>query len=202
MPATVFTSSEVNHPENISATSPPSVTAADISSDHDMTGRCTNFFKTAQAVLTENPKQTKKRNVLSAVVGGKAITEDAVVNNIKKHQEQQKKKPKKSVSNCSPKPSTSGVNHQKQKACSQLPADTNDEDCDESETTDPKDLCCKCKRFQPAELRNIDTLIFVSWAQCTYPDCYHWVHLRFCTPVRVVRTHSKFWCPCHHQSEE
>ncbi|XP_038072690.1 tigger transposable element-derived protein 1-like [Patiria miniata] len=203
-PATVFTSSEVNHPENISATPSSSVTAADESID-DTTDRCTDFFRTAQVVLTENPKQTKKRNVLSAIVGGKAITEDAVINNIKKHQEQQKKKPKKpkkSVSNNSAKPSTSGVGHQKRKSHSQLPADTNDEDCDESETTDPKDLCCKCKRFQPAELRNIDTLVFVSWAQCTYPDCCHWVHLRYCTPVRVVRTHSKFWCPCHNQSEE
>ena len=63
LPGTVFTSSTDNCPENISATSSTSVMTAEKADDTP--DRCTNFFRKAEAVLTENTKQTKKRKVLN-----------------------------------------------------------------------------------------------------------------------------------------
>ena len=45
--------------------------------------------------------------------------------------------------------------------------------------------CCVCKKFMPDEARKSVSLIFTKWAQCD--RCDHWVHLIYCTSVRVVR---------------
>ena len=47
------------------------------------------------------------------------------------------------------------------------------------------DNCCVFKRSSPPNLTDQPNLKIVSWAQC---DKYGiWVHLSFCTTVRVVR---------------
>ena len=64
---------------------------------------------------------------------------------------------------------------------------TDEEEIDESEK------CCVCHKFQPEEFKHIISLTFVKWAKCD--DCGHWTHLKYCTPVKVIRLHDKFTCP-------
>jgi hypothetical protein len=53
------------------------------------------FFRSKEDVLLDKSRETTKRKVLSAIVGGKAITEDHVIKQIQTHQEEQNsKKPK------------------------------------------------------------------------------------------------------------
>jgi hypothetical protein len=53
------------------------------------------FFRSREDVLLGKSRETTKRKVLSAIVGGKAITEDHVIKQIQTHQEEQNsKKPK------------------------------------------------------------------------------------------------------------
>ncbi|XP_041360715.1 uncharacterized protein LOC121376969 [Gigantopelta aegis] len=173
----------------------------------DNSSKCKTFFTTAEEVITRKPKPTKKRKVLSAVVSGKAITEDLVLEDIREHQKnkqnkeglQKRKCTKSKKTEDSPKPSTSGILFPPSANTKQQ---LEDEDDTSEESDDPSDLCCKCKKSQPDEYKHCVSLCFVSWAQCTYPACQHWVHLKFCTPVRVVRRHSEFWCPCHNGMEE
>ncbi len=113
LPATVSTSSTANCPEKISAF----VITAEKPKADDTTDRCTDSFRRAKFVLTENTKQTKKRKVVSAVVGAKAFSKD----NVGKHQEQHIKKAKNSVTKGSPQPRTSGTSHQKRKPRNKLP---------------------------------------------------------------------------------
>lgn len=60
-----------------------------------------------------------------------------------------------------------------------------------------QDLCCVCKKCSPAALMELDYIEFVKWAECTIEGCGHWVHLKYCTPVRFLRRHDEFVCPCH-----
>jgi len=53
--------------------------------------------------------------------------------------------------------------------------------------------CCICNRITPPTLRDQPCLKIVNWAQCD--GCDGWVHLAFCTSVRVVRRNSQFFCP-------
>ena len=61
-----------------------------------------------------------------------------------------------------------------------------DEDGDEGK-------CCVCNDWQPVELRQCQSIVFVSWAKCDF--CEHWTHLKFCSDVRVLRTSATFKCP-------
>lgn len=88
----------------------------------------------------------------------------------------------------SPKPSTSGVCNSRGKA---LPAE--DEDSSSDSEAGDGELCCVCKKSTPAELRDCISIVFVKWGQCDV--CGHWVHLQFCTKVRVLRRGSFFRCP-------
>ena len=54
-------------------------------------------------------------------------------------------------------------------------------------------LCCVCKRFY-MNSRNIYEVAIVRWAKCE--TCEHWVHLLYCTSTRVVRRNTPFKCPC------
>ncbi|KAH3815081.1 hypothetical protein DPMN_143600 [Dreissena polymorpha] len=65
-----------------------------------------------------------------------------------------------------------------------------DTDYDELDDTVP---CCVCKQITPPDLSLHQHLKIVNWAQCDI--CDGWVHLAFCTTVRVVRRHSDFVCP-------
>ena len=75
-----------------------------------------------------------------------------------------------------------------------LPSDSDSSTDDESESQMPeKDKCCVCKKFY-AKSDNLHKISITNWAQCD--KCQHWVHLGFCTSVRVVRKNTYFLCPC------
>ena len=66
------------------------------------------------------------------------------------------------------------------------------EDESESQMAD-KDECCVCKKFYARPV-DVHKIAITNWAQCDI--CGHWVHLVYCTPVRVVRKETLFKCPC------
>ena len=58
------------------------------------------------------------------------------------------------------------------------------------------DKCCVCKRFYVARDHTYGTLFITSWDQCCQKDCGNWVHLKFCTKLRVARSGTDFICDC------
>ena len=58
---------------------------------------------------------------------------------------------------------------------------------------DDEGKCCVCNDWQPVELRQCQNIVFVSWAKCDF--CEHWIHLKFCSDVRILWTSATFWCP-------
>ncbi|KAH3854394.1 hypothetical protein DPMN_096935 [Dreissena polymorpha] len=85
----------------------------------------------------------------------------------------------------SPLPSTSGLQINRPDVA--METDTDDDGLDD---TLP---CCVCKQITPPDLSLHPHLKIVNWAQC---DKFNgWVHLAFCTTVRVVRRQSEFVCP-------
>jgi hypothetical protein len=72
-----------------------------------------------------------------------------------------------------------------------------DSDID-SDIVEDDEPCCVFKLTGlPKELRNCVQLIFAQWGQCTFENCKHWVHLRYCGTATVLRHHDDFFCPCH-----
>ncbi len=176
------------------------------------------FFKKKRPVFV--PPVLKERQSISKVVAGKAITEVDVTIRLQQYfSESQTKKskfqpplkspgttirhttdkytvnnPKKRVNPVrtseSPKPGPSGVQthaHVIQDSAS---------DSDESEYN-PKDLCCVCGNNFPDALNQLPYAEFATWGKCDFVSCAHWVHLKYCCPVRILRRHSTFYCPCH-----
>jgi hypothetical protein len=168
--------------------------------DHVANGH--EYLKEKEKCL-KNVKSGKKkteRNTMSKIVSGRELSEN-VQQQMKDHESNQKYKrssPKeqetkksapinKVVLKDTQTPGPSAINI--------LPSDT---DSDTDSQIDPADLCCKCNRFQPEELRRSTSLVFTKWAQCD--SCSHWVHLIYCTSVRVVRRGDTFLC--HHCTRE
>lgn len=71
---------------------------------------------------------------------------------------------------------------------------SSDSDTD-SDMTD-EDKCCVCNKFY-VNRSDIQFIKLISWGQCDFQNCGHWVHLKYCTSVRVLRRNEKFICPCH-----
>jgi hypothetical protein len=71
---------------------------------------------------------------------------------------------------------------------------------DTGESEEDSETCCVCGLFQPKEVVNCTSLIFVKWAKCdgikNGQPCNHWTHLKYCSPVKVLRRNDKFFC-CH-----
>jgi hypothetical protein len=65
-----------------------------------------------------------------------------------------------------------------------------DESSSDDEVDD--DPCCVCGKSFPPQLRGIQPLVIVKGGQCD--GCKHWVHLKYCTDVRVLRRGSSFHC--------
>ena len=63
---------------------------------------------------------------------------------------------------------------------------------DSSESED-EEKCCVCNKFTPQAVRDCVSIVFTKWAQCD--DCNRWVHLKYCTPVKVLRRGDVFHCP-------
>lgn len=83
----------------------------------------------------------------------------------------------------SPKPSTSGIKSVQIES---------DGDSDMEIEIQDSEKCCVCGRYEPQALAEAFDLEIVDWAQCS--GCGHWVHLKYCTPIRCVRTHAEFFC--------
>ena len=149
-------------------------------------------------ILQNVQRAAKKRNTLSRVVGGTAITEDAIVKQIKTHNE--KYAPKSKVQRkCENKennlrPSTSGVVAKSSARCKPKKTDLPAEDNSDSSDNDIADSekCSVCNRYSP-DTRNFPYIMIVKWGQCDL--CKGWVHLIFCSPVRVIRRGDTFKCP-------
>ena len=175
-----------------------------------------HFFEKVGGDVNKKVTKAKRRNI-NSVVGGKAITETETVNKIKKYMEESKgskqkqttkqkntastvsssrkamkhsakkvKKINKPDKLYSPQPGPSHINLLS--SSSQLESE------EESDSQIPdQDKCCLCKRFY-AQSREALQISFTQWASCDI--CGHWVHLKYCTPVRVVRKNTPFKCPC------
>jgi hypothetical protein len=73
------------------------------------------------------------------------------------------------------------------------------EDLSDLDSIAEEEKCCTCHDWQPQELRNCTSVVFVKWGKCDF--CDHWTHLTFCTPVRVLRRGDVFRCP-HYENNE
>lgn len=146
--------------------------------------------------------QVKKPNDSRPNAGGRAITDDDYIAEVKNYEQHRSQitltpaRPKvKRNPRCleihSPKPSTSGLNRNKTSV--NLPVPIAESDTEDDDIVDETEVCCICKRLSPPDLKKLPMLKIVNWAQCD--TCGHWTHLAFCTQVRVVRRLSTFLCP-------
>ena len=59
---------------------------------------------------------------------------------------------------------------------------------------DDHDVCFVCKQVPSHKDKRIVQII--SWAQCIDFLCKHWVHLKYCHSLTVVKNCDVFYCPC------
>ena len=178
-----------------------------------------SFLEKKGGELLKNVKVAKIRKTLSKVVSGKAITEENITDQIKSHIESQssKKKPvtqpvsrkKSPLATESKSPKVKSVRSQsKKKSKPSKPTQGTSgvskiskvshvnviEDCSSSdESVAESEKCCVCKSFTPSELRSAVSLVFTKWGCCD--SCQRWVHLQYCTPIKVLRLGDSFFCP-------
>ena len=168
------------------------------------------FFKKKRPTFVP-PFKTKQRRSISSVIAGKAITEKETTDKVleyyaesKSHQTSKSVAPKKKskapikktntgIKKTNKNPGPSGLAPKKTR-----PAEMNTFDSDSStDASDESEQCCVCKKFQPSELKDAISLVFTKWAQCMFEGCDHWVHLKYCVDINVLRRHDIFFCPCH-----
>lgn len=168
------------------------------STEHSMSAEA--FLENKGGQILKNVQTAKVRNTLSKVVGGKPITEPDVAAAVKRHIGAQKQKPK-SVANKQP------ANPAKKKAkVTQVPdlpvpgpsrlqrqLSQHEDDSDSDDSISESDKCIVCHLFYPKEKNLYQSLNIVKWGQCD--KCDGWVHLSFCTPVKVLRRGDSFLCP-------
>lgn len=75
---------------------------------------------------------------------------------------------------------------------SHIRIDSSDPEFEFSEDDD-QEPCCVCGKVYADEIQQSTYVIFVNWAQCD--KCGHWVHLTYCSSVRVIRIGDTFLCP-------
>lgn len=174
-------------------------------------------------VKTETSK--KPRKTMSKIVSGHAITENRIESLMRNHEKEQNKtktarkvSKKEKVQSKRLKEVTLKPKSKESKKLSKKVTQTKvpsaaepqpgpsciavDSDSDMSVDSDtPLDkLCCVCQRNTPKELRHCTSIVFPKWAQCdgfksNGMPCLHWTHLVYCSKVRVLRLHDKFYCP-------
>ncbi|KAJ8312138.1 hypothetical protein KUTeg_009511 [Tegillarca granosa] len=154
----------------------------------------TEFFDGKNIQAETKKKKRKPIKSISGIVGGHAITEDNVTDQIKKFKKSQsddkKKKPVKSTKQTPDKMPAVALSPQPGPSAYYVDDSGNDF---QSEDSDTEGDCCICHKNSPPGLRDCLDLVIVKWALCDI--CGHWTHLRFCSSVRVVRRHSEFRCP-------
>ncbi|XP_060592929.1 uncharacterized protein LOC132747543 [Ruditapes philippinarum] len=120
-----------------------------------------------------------------------AKSEKTVQNRQKNPIQTPSKKQRKSKEHEEPVPSTSGTSKTGVPISLDSPSHMSDSDTDIE--IEERDKCCVCKLYTPTQLKHCVSIVFTKWAQCNF--CSHWVHLRFCTPITVVRRATVFRCP-------
>ena len=175
-----------------------------------------SFFEKVGGDVGKKIMKIKRRNI-SDIVGGKAVTENETVEKMKNYinHSNKCKKPRKcekqketikqkkgltgktvSLTNSKsktvslPQPGPSNVNQQQ--VNSQNSADKESDFESESQMAD-EDKCCQCQRYY-VQSRDCLEVSITQWACCDV--CNHWVHLKYCPPIRVVRKETPFKCPC------
>ncbi|XP_045206592.2 uncharacterized protein LOC123558800 [Mercenaria mercenaria] len=196
---------------------------------HGNENTCREFFRAAEEFVEKKKVtyNSKKHNKgISGVVAGKEITNHNIVNEIAEIQKskpnKQKQKMSKSLSASSSEPKkrmtskvpsvSEHVERKKRKldsaassqkpgpsGCQIIPVSDSESDLSAEEEMSADDLCCVCKQFQPKEMKNCVSLVFVKWAKCDVEDCPHWTHLKFCCNTSVIRLNDTFYCPCHNK---
>ena len=178
----------------------------------------TNAIKTN---IVETANAPKPRNTIHNIVSGEAITEKSVAEKVRAHfkppmkklisgqKEPQRKnssnvKPSKKRPACAPSspkvPSKAKVPFKPPLKDPQLPGTSaifvsqTSENSDDLESEDDSSVCCVCGLFSPQQMRDRPYIEFVKWAQCD--RCSHWVHLKYCCKVLVIRRGTTFLCPC------
>ena len=170
------------------------------------------FTRVANLKASKSELSVTPRRNLSKHISGKAITEPNVIEAMKSYalepRKSQKRKPaqksnssKKTKISTIPNTANEDINNHgmnsPQPGPSAFYVDSSDYDSEESEN--PDDLCCVCKKFTPIQVRQAVSIVFTKWAQCDGLEghqCGHWVHLEYCSPVRVIRRGDVFLCPC------
>lgn len=141
----------------------------------------------------------KPRKTISKIVSGKEIS-PLLLENMKDHEKEQKKNVKKVKSEVKFPENTSKL--QPGPSHINLVPDSDTDSYFESDKEE--DLCCVCNKFTPEEVSKSASIIFVKWAQCdgfrNGQPCKHWVHLKFCTSVKILRRGDSFFC--HHCKKE
>lgn len=152
------------------------------------------FLENRGGQILKNVKSAKMRKTLSKVVGGKAITESSVLEAIKLHVgTQNTKKPvEKPIVKAVAGPSGVKNKASKRKLPIDIHEDSQNSESDSSDNED-SDKCIVCREFYPKDKSRMPFLTIVKWGQCD--QCQGWVHLSFCTSVRVLRRGDSFLCP-------
>jgi hypothetical protein len=180
--------------DSISATDAPDPTSH--TPVNETSKSAESFLLNRGGKILQNVKKAKIRNTLSKIVGGKCITENEVFDKIIDHDTKQSSKNKqtKKTNKANPvkgkrkkniEPSTSGIQTKKMTLNENFSSS-------ESEIDEETDKCIVCKSFYPDSSKKPQLLI-VNWGQCD--TCKGWVHLSFCSSVRVIRRGDKFLCP-------
>jgi hypothetical protein len=86
--------------------------------------------------------------------------------------------------------STSGIPNKKMSK-DYVVANT-DSDVEENDILD-SDKCIVCRRQNVKDIGKLPYLTIVNWGFCD--RCDGWVHLKFCSPVRVLRRNDTILCP-------
>ena len=212
-----------NIPENTGVLEPEDTQSVP---EHDERTFFSKKIATLKKVKSENEQNQKARNTIGKVVSGRPITESHVAEKVVEHIENQGKKQsnvrdknkgkakdskqKKLKCTTSSKVKTPPSNSKQKSSATSSPkpgpshiyiddsldfSDTDDDEIDE------KEKCCVCKQFTPDAIRQGSAIEFTNWAQCDNQQCKHWVHLKYCTEIRVVRRGSSFYC-CHCEDKE
>ena len=170
---------------------------AGTSANHQVLEKFFTSVNTLKSIKMEGARNRKPRRTMSAIVSGKAITEEDVEVCMLKHQEQGSSKMSlaaKSVKGKGKAPKTSTNKRSENSKRKSKSIDTFDSSASESDEDDPSELCCVCGHRKPKAVENIYVLSFAKWAQCDGVTdgmpCKHWVHIPHCSNVKTVRRHS------------
>ena len=156
-------------------------------------------FLDSKLVKINPVKKRRSRKSVSTVVSGKAITEDETLKKVSEYEQMKKPKTNPNGKGKKAKGKTAKRKLSKERM-SVTPGPSHymvsSDDSENEVHSENEDICCVCKKYSPAGLREVlyNRIMFVKWAQCQH--CGHWVHVRFCTGGVDIRRTSCYFCPC------